>query len=303
MPSVTELTIERLPPGTSSQRVPLRGGGCLQAYSLGEGPPLLFLHGFPELAVSYKEQFHDLARDHRVIAVDMRGYGESYSPHDVAAYHRDRLVEDVIDVLNAFSIDRVHLIGHDWGGALAWEVAAQQPHRLASLSVLNCPPASLMLRSIANPRQVAMSWYIFFFQLPLLPEFLIARDPESFVRSVFESAALRRESFDEFVRAPYVEQIRSHGLCGLNYYRAAMRAPATALTPLRVPTQLIWGMRDHALGPWFADGARYRSWVKGPFSIVRIPDAAHWVQQEAPAEVNAAIRSHVHKFSAQAHGP
>lgn len=256
-------------------------------------PVVLCLHGFPELAVSWREQLAGLGDRYRVVAPDMRGYGGTDAPARVTEYRMDRLCSDVDGLIDLLGGGPVHLVGHDWGGAVAWAFAQARPERLRSLAALNCPPSQMLLRELLrNPRQLRQSWYMFWFQVPGLPERRIRRDAEGFVRAVFRGAAGNREIFTDQVLAPYARQVRERGLPGIRYYRAALlQRPSLALAEITVPTRLVWGLADPVLGPWFAEPARYRDFVRD-FDRVVIEEAGHWVQQEAPARVNEALAEH-----------
>jgi pimeloyl-ACP methyl ester carboxylesterase len=258
-------------------------------------PTVLCLHGFPELAVSWREQLEGLADDYRVVAPDMRGYGGTDAPERVRDYSIDILARDVVELIDALGVDKVHLVGHDWGGAIAWEVAQRYGDRLASLSVINCPPYQIMLKELRRPEQLKRSWYFFFFQLPWIPEWRMRSDPE-IIADVFRRNARNTEPFTRERLEPYIRQVRERGLPGINYYRAALRHIPQRLVPVTVPTQLIWGLRDPALGPYFADPSHYEPWVER-FDRVLFEESGHFPQQEAAAEVNEALRAHFEKAS------
>ncbi len=282
-------------PGTECREIDLPSGMHVRAYVRGNGPrTVLFLHGFPELAVSWRGQLAAVPDGFRFVAPDMRGYGGSSAPTEVAAYRMEKLVDDVVELADALGSPTFDLVGHDWGGAVAWQTARTHPQRLTTLSVLNCPPPDVMLRFFVKPAQLRMSWYMFFFQLPWLPEYWLRRDPRRMMMGAFRNIAVNKSVFTPETVAPYIEQLTERGMPGLHYYRAAFRNLAGArkkppLIPL--PTRLIWGLGDGALGPWFADETLYRE-IATPFDVVTIAESGHWVQQEAVAEVNAALRAH-----------
>ncbi|WP_428262330.1 alpha/beta fold hydrolase [Haliangium sp.] len=284
-PADTEMHEQRLASGLSMRwyaRGPAQGA-----------PIVLCLHGFPELAVSWRAQFDGLGDRYRVVAPDMRGYGGTDAPTRVADYRPSLLVQDVCELIDALRAPQVHLVGHDWGGAVAWAVAQHAPARLRSLTVLNCPPIEMLQRELLlNPSQARRSWYMFFFQLPLLPERRLCKDPQGTMRAMFRGGALRREVFTDEALTPYVRQIEQRGLPGLNYYRAALRTPRWRLAPVEVPSRLIWGLGDPAFDRRLSEPARYRRFVRD-FDRVVIEDAGHWVQQEAPEQVNRAIADHI----------
>ncbi len=286
--------LARFPEGTVAEMHELSTGIRMRTFARGQGDVAIFLHGFPELAFSWRAQLEGLASHARCVAPDLRGYGESSAPRAVSDYRIDLLQRDVIALCDALGAARVHLVGHDWGGAIAWEVARAYPERLSSLTVLNCPPAELFLRiGVRHPRQWLMSGYMFFFQLPVLPERMFRRDPLSIMMRAFRGTALNREPFTTETVAPYAAQAERSGMRGgLNYYRAAARSLRLRRPrKLSLPVRLIWGLGDRALGPWFADPALYRD-IASRFDLVPIASAGHWVQQEAAAEVNAAILEH-----------
>ena len=283
------------PPDTKTLELDLDDGLHVRAYVRGTGPrTVLFLHGFPELALSWHAQFHAVPDGFRFVAPDMRGYGGTDAPKEVRAYRMDALVSDVLDLAKAVGADTFDLVGHDWGGAIAWEVARRSPAPLRTLSILNCPPGDVLARALrTRPKQLAMSWYMLFFQLPRIPEWYFGRDPQASVESGFLGVAVKKDVFTPELLAPYVEQVRTRGLPGLKYYRAAVGSLFERHAPpvIRVPTRVVWGMGDGALGPWFAERDVYRD-VASDLDVVRVEDSGHWVQQEAPDAVNRALHEH-----------
>jgi pimeloyl-ACP methyl ester carboxylesterase len=279
------------PEGTRTRRVRLASGLNVRVYERGErGETVLCLHGFPELAVSWRFQFEQLSGDYQVVAPDLRGYGGTDAPTRVRDYSLAHLRADVGELLDVLEVDRVHLVGHDWGGAIAWSFAMHHADRLLSLAVLNCPPVQLMFRSAMRPAQLRRSWYIFAFQVPGIGERILLKDPRKSVTRMFRGTAYVPDPFDDRALEPYVRQFRDRGLPGLKYYRAVMRRRPGRLVQVSVATRLIWGRHDHALGPWFADPTAYEPFVPR-FDRVLL-DAGHWVQQEAADDVCAALREH-----------
>jgi pimeloyl-ACP methyl ester carboxylesterase len=202
-------------------------------------------------------------------------------------------VQDVVQLIDHLG-GPVHLVAHDWGGALAWELASHHPDLVRSLSALNAPPLSLMLRSFTRMSQLRRSWYMFFFQLPVLPERWLSSDPETMVRRSIFQAAGRREVFDDESLAPYVEQVRA-GFKGIDWYRGAMLSLPTRPQPIQCPVQILWGLADPALeAEVFADPERYAGWVDD-LQITRLPGIGHWIQQEAPDVVSEAIERFINR--------
>jgi pimeloyl-ACP methyl ester carboxylesterase len=259
-----------------------------------DGPLVLLLHGFPEFWYGWRHQIAPLAAaGYRVLAPDQRGYGESDKPKRLSAYRLDRLAADAAGLIAAAGRERAFVAAHDWGGMVAWWLAAQEPRRVERLAILNCPHPVVMRRCLRrDPAQRRRSWYIFFFQLPWLPEHRFRKDHfEIGVRSVKGTA--RPGTFSDDDMALYRRAWGQPGaLSGmLAWYRAALRRPPPRLPGVRVspPTLLVWGLRDRFLSaemiePSLAlcDNAR----------VERIPEASHWVQHEEPERVNRLLAEH-----------
>lgn len=293
------------PPGTQTFVGCLVSGLRVRWYERGakpEGdvvsrkPTVLCLHGFPELAVSWREQLAGLSDRYRVVAPDMRGYGGTDAPSRVRDYAIDILARDVDELITALGVERVHLVGHDWGGAIAWEVAQRYPDRLLTLTVINCPPYQLMMRELTRFEQLRRSWYFFFFQLPFIPEWRMRRDPELIANAILANA-YNKQPFTRERLEPFIRQARERKMAGINYYRAPLLHVPTRLRPISAPTRLIWGLRDPALGPWFAEADRYESFV-ADFDRVLLEDVGHFPAQEAAEAVNAALREHFERRAA-----
>ncbi len=218
----------------------------------GNGPLVLLLHGFPEFWYSWREQIPALAAaGYHVVAPDMRGYNASEKPHGVDAYRTDELVADVTGLIDHFGEENAHVVGHDWGGAVAWQVGIERPERVDKLAVLNAPHPVRFREVLRTPSQLKRSWYMFFFQLPWLPErFLSARGYES-IENIFRDSAKNPEAFDEEDVRRYVEAAAQPGaLTGsINYYRALFRenVPAELRSILRGDEGVLRRVRpDHA---------------------------------------------------------
>ena len=266
-------------------------GVRLHYVTQGEGPLLILLHGFPEFWYSWRYQIPVLAKHFTVVAPDMRGYNESDKPAGVASYHIDRLTGDVQGLIRAFHAERAVIIGHDWGGGVAWAFAANYPHMTERLVVLNCPhPGAFQKALKENRQQLRRSWYIFYFQIPWLPELGLRVFRRRFIEQALRGMAVRKEAFPDEELHKYAEALRTPGStrAAINYYRAAfrhrLRNGALHLPPISGPTLLIWGEEDIALGKELThDMDEYFS---GRFEIKYIPKCSHWVQQEQPELVN-----------------
>jgi epoxide hydrolase 4 len=256
-----------------------------------DGPLLIFLHGFPELWYGWRHQIAPFAEQgFRVLAPDQRGYNTSDKPKGVRAYGRDTLALDVLGLIDEAGREKAYVVGHDWGGVAAWWLGMKHPERIERLAILNCPHPDVMKRHLRqNPAQLKRSWYMFFFQLPRLPERALRKDDyENLIR------ALRRTSrggtfTDEDLRVYREAWAQPGALTGmLNWYRAGLRVRASAPPSPRVtvPALLVWGAKDRALGEELAQPSID---LCDHGRLARIEEATHWLQHEEPGRVNALI--------------
>jgi pimeloyl-ACP methyl ester carboxylesterase len=265
-------------------------GSRLHYVEAGEGPLVVLLHGFPEFWFSWRFQISTLAdAGFRVVAPDMRGYNLSSRPSAVMEYEIDHLSGDVRDLIVERGAERALLAGHDWGAAVAWATASAHPEVVERLAILNVPHPRRFLQGLRRPQQMLKSWYIFFFQLPWLPERLAsARNWRAF-RYGFEHDA-RTGAFTQGDIERYIEAWSQPGAATamINYYRAISRqTPSRAEARIRqitAPTLVIWGERDRYLGVEMAEPDR--SDVPNFERVVRIPDASHWVHHDQPERVS-----------------
>ncbi len=254
----------------------------------GSGPLVVLLHGFPEFWYSWRHQLEPLAAaGYRVVAPDMRGYNLSSRPPDWHAYDGHSLAGDIAGLIRALGEQSAFVVGHDWGAAVAYSVAMYHPQAVRRLAILNVPHPVRMLEGFRTLRQLRKSWYMFFFQIPRLPEHLIARDDFSFAKRSLRADSKRAFTDEDLER--YVKAWSQPGaLTGMiNYYRAALRrSPRSAQAQLKridAQTLVIWGMLDRHLGSELAEPPR--EWVPNA-RVERIADATHWVQHDAPERVN-----------------
>ena len=248
-------------------------------------PLVVMLHGFPEYWWSWREQLRALAAaGFWAVAPDMRGYDESDKPEGVGAYDIDKLVGDVAGLIRALGREKAVVVGHDWGGFVAWHFAQQHPEMLDRLAILNIPHPLMMQRGLQTARQLRKSWYIFFFQLPGIPERLVARDDFAAVRKMFAADGLPREAIEHYVDA---FRVPGAATSAINYYRAAMRRlvrwDVPKAKPIERPVLVLWGDRDRALGKELAEPPK--RFVPNA-RVVHFPNATHWLQEDAPDEVN-----------------
>jgi pimeloyl-ACP methyl ester carboxylesterase len=250
----------------------------------------LLLHGFPECAFSWRHQLPFLAaRGYRVWAPNQRGYGNSPMPRGVKSYAIEELVGDVAHLIDAAGASEVLLAGHDWGAMVAWEFAMRRPRPIERLAIFNVPhPARFREELRHNARQRRRSLYAAFFQLPWIPEWSLRRRGGALIDEAFRGMAVDKSRFPEEVLAVYrANALRPGGATAmLNWYRAAGRRFGDAkapVPPIEVPTLMVWGEEDSALGKELSFGTdRY---VKD-LTLRYLPRVSHWVQQEAPEQVN-----------------
>lgn len=277
--------------------LPLAGGITLQCRAAGAGPArVMLLHGFPEAAFVWDGVMAALAPRARCVAPNLRGYAGSSAPADLASYKPRLLVADVAAAIEATGGPLDVLVAHDWGGALAWNLAAQAPHLMKRLVMINTPhPAAFRRELLGSPAQQAASTYMNFFGRPDAEALLAERDFARLWPFFGDAPAWLTPE----VRAQYRE-VWSRGLSGpLNWYRASPLRPPTgpdspihkvvladADVTVRVPTTLLWGEQDHALLPGLLDGLD--RWVP-QLRTVRVPDASHWIVHERPALVTDEI--------------
>ena len=252
------------------------------------GKPVILLHGFPDFWAGWKKQIGPLAEaGYRVIVPDQRGYNLSDKPKGIASYRLDLLAQDVIGLMDALGCESARVVGHDWGGVVAWATAALHPQRVSRLAVLDAPYPPVVYRTmLSHPQQILKSWYIYFFQLPKLPEALLGRAHWKTLvdnlRKTTPPGTFGRKDFEHYRDAWDQEDAMT---CMLNWYRALIQRPTRlpAHPPLNMPTLVLWGGRDFALGRQLAEAS-----VKlcQNAELVVFESANHWIQQEQAPEVN-----------------
>jgi pimeloyl-ACP methyl ester carboxylesterase len=263
------------------------GSVRLHYVEIGEGPLVVLLHGFPEFWYTWRHQLPALAAaGFRVVAPDMRGYNRSSKPAGIPSYSLTHLTGDVRDLIAERGESRARLVGHDWGGVVAYATAGMHPGVVAQLAVLNIPHPRRMNDGLRTWRQLKKSWYIGMFQLPWLPEQMAARGRYRGFRHMLQHDAPDGYGVAEIER--YLEAWSQTGAmtAAMNYYRAVVRHPPPrgALRPIQAPTLVIWGERDRALGAEMAEP--YARDVPGLRRVVRLPEISHWTPVHAADEVS-----------------
>ena len=242
-----------------------------------DGPPVLLLHGFPQDATAWDRVAPVLqTAGMRTLAPHQRGYAAGARPRRVAAYRLERLVEDAVGLLDHVGVDRVHVVGHDWGGAVAWALAAWHPERVASLTVASTPHPRALAWAVRHADQARRSWYVAGFQVPLLPELVMAR---ALRRGALVRTGLPRDDAGRYA-ARLGTRAALRGPVG--WYRAAARPGGRAVGRVAVPTTLVWGARDPFLGRAAAE--RTGRYVDADYRFVEL-DAGHWLPERRPGEL------------------
>ncbi len=279
------------------------GTGGLVLDVVAGGPPdgavVLLLHGFPQDATAWDETAARLhAAGLRTLAPHQRGYSPRAAPRRVSAYALPALVDDALAVLDAAGAHRAHVVGHDWGGAVAWALAQRHPDRVSGLVVLSTPHPAALRAALGRGDQARRSWYVLAMQLPLLPEVVLA--------GVLRRGGLRRSGLPAAHGRRYAARLgRARDLRGpVHWYRAAVRSAlrqavvrsrrgedgADAEGTVEVPTTFVWGARDPFLGRAAAEGtARH---VRGDYRFVEVA-AGHWLPEREPALVAAEVLARV----------
>jgi epoxide hydrolase 4 len=252
----------------------------------GDGPLVVLLHGFPEFWFSWRLQIAPLAAaGFRVVAPDLRGYNLSSRPAGVEAYSADRLAADVHGLIRERGAESALLVGHDWGGTVAWATAMSHPEVVGRLAILNAAHPRKLNEGLRNPNQLRKLWYFFFFQLPGLPERVVRAGRWRFFRRYQRDA---RPPYTPEDSERYVESWSQPDAAAaiINYYRAAVRQSKQVqaqLRPISAPTLVIWGQRDRYLGPKLAEPDHDD--VPNLERVERLPHASHWVHHDEPERV------------------
>lgn len=270
-----------------SHRQAIVNGIRLHWVEQGSGPLVVLLHGFPEFWYSWRRQIPVLAERFRVLAPDMRGYNLSEKPP--RGYDIETLADDVLALVHEAGEEEAAIVGHDWGGGVAWAFALRHAPATRKLAILNAPHPLRFQEELRNPRQLLRSSYMLFFQLPALPELLLGANRSWLIGRGLRSSAVAKEAFSDDDIERYREAISRPGAlnAALNYYRGLLGArrrlgelPNDGV--VQAPTLVLWGEHDRALGTELASGLE--RWA--PNLRVALLDCGHWTQQERPDEVN-----------------
>ncbi|MBN2167896.1 MAG: alpha/beta hydrolase [Actinobacteria bacterium] len=263
----------------------------------GEGEPVILCHGFPECWYSWRHQIRSLSKRFKVIAPDMRGFGLSDKPKGVKSYMLQDVADDIKGIIEALGYQKASVVGHDWGGAVAWMVAIKYPENVEKLVILDAPhPSGFINTLLSSPLQLMRSSYMAFFNLPVIPELLFSSFNYLPLKMAFKYSTFRRGAFSpEDLEILAGEAARPGALTGgLNYYRALFRnfeliKNRSNLPNVKCPTLVIWAELDLFLGKeltYDLDG-----YVDNKLTREYVPHCNHWIQQEQPRVVNRLINT------------
>ncbi|MBD1861981.1 MULTISPECIES: alpha/beta fold hydrolase [Trichocoleus] len=267
----------------------------LHCVTQGEGDLVVLLHGFPEFWYSWRYQIPVLARHFKVVVPDLRGYNDSDKPEH--GYDLDTLSADIRGLIENLGYTRAHIVGHDWGGVIAWHLAQRFPHYLDRLAILNAPHPQRFIQELAsNLDQMRRSWYFFAFQVPGLPEWVIQQNLKNFVQDFFRGQAIRKGAFTAEDTQMYEAALSKPGVLAvaLNYHRQLFSWQSLLRSwqspeLITVPTLVLWGEEDALLSPKLTEGLE--AFMAGAFKLKFVPHCGHWIQQEAPQTVNRELLS------------
>jgi pimeloyl-ACP methyl ester carboxylesterase len=268
-----------------------------EVLTCGSGEKLaLCLHGFPEVALSWREQMFELAEaGYRVWAPNQRGYGRSSRPTGIQAYAIENLMDDVAALIDVSGAREVVLLGHDWGGIVAWCFATRRLRPLKKLVIINVPHPGCFARSLRHPEQLLRSWYMAAFQIPILPEWILGRKQ---AKAIVESMLHTSTAPDLFPR-DLLEATRANAAepgalkAMINWYRAFLRGGGLqrqtrqGFPKIEVPTLLLWGEKDMFLSKFTTRGTDE---FVSALTMHSMPGVSHWVQQDATEECNLCLR-------------
>ena len=245
-----------------------------------DAPLVVMIHGFPDFWYTWRSQMEALRNDYRVIAVDLRGYNHSDKPDGVESYRLELLTSDIAAVIANTGRESATVVGHDWGGAVAWSLAMNQPARVENLIILNLPHPKGLSRELANSEaQQQASGYAFFFQQPDSHKQLTAD----------QLVGISQTNADEQTKARYLEAFNNSSIeAMINYYKANYPRPGEEFMAeypqVQMPVLMFHGLADTALLPGALSGTW--DWVDNTLTLITIPGVNHWVQRDAAAQVN-----------------
>lgn len=263
--------------------------------TMGDGHLIVLLHGFPEFWYSWRHQIPTLSRQFKVVAPDLRGYGETEKPVKIDAYKIEKIVKDIVELVHGLGYEKATIAGHDWGGIISWSIAMMAPDVVEKLIVMNAPhPGVYSKHMTKNIKQMLRSWYVFFFLIKGLPELILGSNNYKALKSSLLMSSVRKEVFTDKDIETYVSSWKSGGVSGgINYYRANLglrywsNSKVVSFPKIRAPVRQIWAEDDVFLGKELTKNTK--EFIDAPYRLHLIPNCGHWLQQEASDEVNAVM--------------
>ena len=253
---------------------------------------VVLLHGYPETRASWDRVIPFLVDEgYRVLAPDQRGYSPRARPRGRRAYRLTNLVADVVALVDAAGADRVHVVGHDWGGGVAWGLATSHPDRLHTMTSLATPHPRALLRSMVTSRQALHSWYMLFFQVPWLPELSLVGAGQKRTRELLMRSGLDAADVDRYLA---VLAQPGAATAAINWYRALPFEPVRRSPPIGVPVLYAYGTGDFALGRKAADLTQ--RYVDGPYRYEVLDGVSHWIPEQVPERVARLLIEHIGKY-------
>lgn len=260
-----------------------------------DGDLVVMLHGFPEHAGSWLKYLPALcSAGYLVVAPDQRGYNTSERPKHVKDYGVDALTDDIVALIRALGREQAHIVGHDWGGVIAWWLAHARPKAVRTVSILNVPHPDVMRKHVlfGSLKQMFRSWYVYFFQLPWLPDKLLAANNCQILRNALADTSIDGAISEDELQT-YVDAWQQPGAVTamLNWYRASLTTPPKRPqeNTFDAPLLLLWGDQDHVLGTEMVDASAE---IATNATVVHFPDATHWVNHEKVAEITPLLLEH-----------
>lgn len=263
----------------------------LHCVTQGEGELVILLHGFPEFWYAWRHQIPALAKHFKVVVPDLRGYNDSDKPE--TGYDLDTLSADIRGVIERLGYTRAHIVGHDWGGTIAWHFAHRFPNLLDRLAILNAPhPQQFVQELVSNVDQLRRSWYLLAFQVPALPEWLIRQNLRDLVKNFLQGQAIRKGAFSTKDTEIYQAALEKPGVLSavLNHYRQLLSPQIwwnhwqQSPSPITVPTLVLWGEEDLLFSHKLTE--KMDRLVSAPLKLKLLRHCGHWAQQEVPHTVN-----------------
>jgi pimeloyl-ACP methyl ester carboxylesterase len=256
-----------------------------------DGRLVLLLHGFPESSLQWRHQLAALAEaGYRAVAPDQRGYSPGARPHGAEQYAGEHLVADVLAMADWFGAHRLDLVGHDWGGAVAWQVAGRYPDRLRSLTVVSTPHPAAFAAALASATkdQETRSQYVSFFRRAGEAEEALVGNDAAGLRNLYQASGLDPSAADE-----YLALLSQPGAmtAALNWYRGGSLTDVSAMQPVTVPTLYVWSDGDPALGREAAEATG--RFVEGPYRFEVLEGVGHWIPEQVPERLNELLLAHL----------